>query len=183
MSTREKTERELNALTESFLMQSTCITNNAAGIVYGVSGSQTQYDKCVTEMTGIVNKTAQLKQSLKTNLDQMYTTQSQTVNSVNVLDSNIVSLEKEVESARALNEIRKEQAATLQNKGDSTFHSSWLGLWRPLQDEYRVGIAVTALGLALIACLVLGLLVYEGRIQVPFMNQLIKMPREFAFYS
>ncbi len=185
MSTREKIEKELVVITDFFNLQSKCILNTAIGTVSGANGAQSTYDKCVADMKNAVDKTAQLKQSLKTSLDQMYAVQTETVDSVNGLDASLQGLEKEVEEARKLNEIRKEQAAALEKRSDGNYHSSWLGLWKPLRDEYRVGIAVIAMGMGLIAALLLGLLFYEGHIRLPgFFNRVFNFTQtQQGFYT
>lgn len=54
-------------------------------------------------------------------------------------------LRKEVKEARDLYKIRKEQAEALAKRNDSNYHSSWMGLWRPLRPESRTGLMVASI--------------------------------------
>lgn len=52
-----------------------------------------------------------------------------------------------------LNAIRMEQANALKNKYAGNYHSSWLGIWRPLTDESRMGLFVLSIVLGIIGLL------------------------------
>lgn len=56
--------------------------------------------------------------------------------------------------------LRKEQAAALKDKYEGNYHSSWLGLYRPLKDESQVGLSVAAGIFGFLALLTLGYVVY-----------------------
>lgn len=56
-----------------------------------------------------------------------------------------------VSEAQVLSGIRQEQVVALKNKYDANYHSSWLGLWRPLSDQSRVGLFISALVFGIIA--------------------------------
>lgn len=63
------------------------------------------------------------------------------------------SLRESVSSAKTLHELRKEQADALKDKYDGNYHSSWMGLWRPMSDESRMGLFVAAIAFGIIAVL------------------------------
>lgn len=50
--------------------------------------------------------------------------------------------------------IRKEQTAALNQKYASNLHSSWLGLWRPLQDQSRAILATAAVVFGLLTVVI-----------------------------
>jgi hypothetical protein len=56
-----------------------------------------------------------------------------------------------VSEAQVLSGIRQEQSAALKNKYDANYHSSWLGLWRPLSEQSRVGLFISALVFGIVA--------------------------------
>jgi hypothetical protein len=65
----------------------------------------------------------------------------------------VVELRKKVEAERGLEAIRQEQVKSLENRNEANFHSSWMGLLRPLKEESRVGLGVAAAAFAIVALL------------------------------
>lgn len=61
------------------------------------------------------------------------------------------TLRESVSSAKTIHELRKEQAESLRAKYDGNYHSSWMGLWRPMSDESRMGLFVAAIAFGIIA--------------------------------
>jgi hypothetical protein len=61
------------------------------------------------------------------------------------------TLRETVTSAKTIHELRKEQAESLRAKYDGNYHSSWMGLWRPMSDESRMGLFVAAIAFGIIA--------------------------------
>ena len=70
---------------------------------------------------------------------------------VTPLKQQLQSNKEELEKASLLNSIRKEQSAALKQKYDANYHSSWLGLWRPLNETSRFGIFIAAIAFGCIA--------------------------------
>ena len=60
-----------------------------------------------------------------------------------------------------LNAIRMEQANALKQKYQGNYHSSWLGIWRPLKDESRTGLFVLSIVLGMIGILSIAYLLME----------------------
>lgn len=63
----------------------------------------------------------------------------------------VEALRKKVEEVKKLEGIRQEQVKSLEEREAANFHSSWMGLDRPLKEESRVGLAVAAGGFAVVA--------------------------------
>lgn len=57
---------------------------------------------------------------------------------------------------QTLADLRKEQASALANKYDSNYHSSWLGLWRPMSQQSQYGLSFFAGLFGVIAVAILG---------------------------
>jgi hypothetical protein len=70
-------------------------------------------------------------------------------------------LKQEVKKARELNALRKEQAAELKIKYGSNYHTSYLGLWRPLADQSQMGLIIASVMFALIAIVSLVFVIRE----------------------
>ena len=148
-----------------------CIKENAPRVVLELPKAKQDYDYCETMVKTIIDQMAQKKKELKDYLISFYKQQEQNIDSVNSLDASIVGLEKEVEESRVLNELRKEQAFTLQKRTEGNLHSSWMGLWKPLSDEFRVGLAIASIGFILIAGVILLFMVFEGHISLEFISR------------
>jgi len=61
------------------------------------------------------------------------------------------ALQKKVDNAKKIDGIRQEQVNALETRDAANFHTSWMGLTRPLKEESRTGLAVAAGAFALIA--------------------------------
>lgn len=68
-------------------------------------------------------------------------------------------LQKEVHKNKQLLEVRKAQAAELNEKYASNNHSSWLGLWRPLSSEGQSGLIFASIIFGVIAAVSLFFLI------------------------
>lgn len=65
--------------------------------------------------------------------------------------TNVKQLEKEIQKNQNLMEVRTAQAAALKEKYASNYHSSWLGLWRPLSSEGQSALIFASIIFGLIA--------------------------------
>jgi hypothetical protein len=74
----------------------------------------------------------------------------------------VEELRKKVEAERQLEVIRQEQVKSLENRNEANFHSSWMGLVRPLKAESQVGLAVAAAVFALVVLLA-AVFLYQNR--------------------
>ena len=70
-------------------------------------------------------------------------------------------MENSLETVRAVAEVREEQVSELKKKGEGNYHTSWLGLWRPLASESRVGLFIASIVLGLIGLVSIGFLLIE----------------------
>ncbi len=81
-------------------------------------------------------------------------------NKIRVVEDQIAAETAKQNKAGELIEIRREQAASLEKKYASNYHSSWLGLWRPLKDESRVGLNVASVMFGILALLTIAYMFY-----------------------
>ena len=70
---------------------------------------------------------------------------------VNSHKKEIDTLKEEVAKTETLAGVRKEQAEALKKRYEGNYHSSWLGLWRPLHEDTRTGLIVAAMMFLLVA--------------------------------
>jgi hypothetical protein len=81
-------------------------------------------------------------------------------NKINEMDSQIAAEKAKQSKSNEILEIRKEQYAALEKKYSANLHSSWLGLWRPLQDNTHVGLNVASAMFGVLGLLTIGYLAY-----------------------
>lgn len=81
-------------------------------------------------------------------------------NKINVIDEQIAAEKSKQAKSNELLALRKEQSEALIKKYSSNYHSSWLGLWRPLKENTHIGLNVTSVVLGILATAFLGYFVY-----------------------
>jgi hypothetical protein len=117
-------------------------TTLVESVVRGVGGTQQQLDRsraAVQQGLASVQATAtdtskRVKQIVIDPIQQQIAAVKQQI-----------AQEKEKQSkVDAVYKIRKEQTTALNNKYAANLHTSWLGLWRPLQDQTRAILATAA---------------------------------------
>jgi hypothetical protein len=129
----------------------------AGAVALGIQDAQNE----VARMKSSIERGISLLQTRVNELSGIYqgmvSESSQATGQINMLETQVNTNQKIVKEAETLASIRKEQADELRRKGEGNYHSSWLGLWRPLSEQSRVGLLVSAIffGLLAIALLVL----------------------------
>ena len=61
-----------------------------------------------------------------------------------------------VEEEKRVYELRNDQALALKARKESNYHTSWIGLWRPLTEESRMGLYIAAIVFGIIGLLLIG---------------------------
>ena len=100
------------------------------------------------------------------NAIQWYTSQNETLKralaassqtdysqAYNAKKATVEEIKKNVEEQRVLDSIREEQVKALENREGANFHTSWLGLQKPMHPESHVGLLVAAGFFAIMAIL------------------------------
>lgn len=133
-------------------------TSLIESVVRGVSGAQQQLDASRT--------------SVQRGLTSLQSTVNDTTGRVKkiVIDpiqkqidavKKQIAQEKESQSkSDSIFKLRKEQTAALNNKYAANLHTSWLGLWRPLQDQTRAILATSAVVFGLLTVIIIAYFSY-----------------------
>jgi len=82
-------------------------------------------------------------------------------NAIKDTESRIADEKSKQSKSEELLAIRKEQSETLAKKYSANYHSSWLGLWRPLKENTHVGLNVASVAFGLIAAVFISLFAYN----------------------
>ncbi len=138
----------------TFNQNSEALTTDAViSAASGVPGAQTNVQKYKTNMTNVIawykGKNAELETALKEG-----SVASTDYNAVFVAKkAEVEDLRKRVEEKREVEKIRQEQVASLDARGAANYHTSWLGLQKPMKEGSRFGLLVAAGFFALLAVL------------------------------
>ncbi len=65
---------------------------------------------------------------------------------------------------RIIDDLRKEQADSLNRKTLGNLHSSMMGLWRPLREESRIGLLISAIAFFLVTIAIIVYAIMKGYI-------------------
>lgn len=134
------------------------ISNIASSVALNIPGAAEQMNGAKQSVYNSVNSMRGLNADVKATIDRI---------DINGLEFRIKQARQELAETKAsmgkkkqILDLRKEQAESLKRKYEGNFHSSWLGLMRPLADEGRVGLGVAAGIFGFLALISIGYLVF-----------------------
>lgn len=121
-------------------------------VVRGVSGSVQQLDTSRVSAQQAITSVRNTANDTSRRVGQIFIEPIQKqIEAVKVQ----IAQEKGVQSkADVIYNLRKEQTAALTNKYAANLHTSWLGLWRPLQDQTRAILATAAVVFGLLTVVI-----------------------------
>ncbi len=124
-----------------------------------IPGASTNLQSYKNSMTNVAkwftDKNAEMQRVLRSSSDSDYAVL------FNDKKAEVEALRKKVEKEREIDSIRQEQTTALENREEANFHSSWMGLIKPLKEESRTGLAVAAGAFALVGILAIFYLVRD----------------------
>ncbi len=123
-----------------------------------VTGAAAQRTKARSTVDMAINQLKDIPNTIDARISQIDIGGIQ--NKIKVVEESIAEERKKQGKATELLEIRKEQSASLEKKYSANYHSSWLGLWRPLKDSTHVGLNVASAMFGLLGLLTVGYLGY-----------------------
>lgn len=120
-----------------------------------------------TTMQDALRRIGIVQTRLRTALDEVATTSEGTNTSMFEKKRAVVELRTEVEREEALQEVRRQQVKELAERDRGNYHSSWMGLMRPMKSESQTGLIIATVGF-FILCLLGGYYAYlVGLISLP----------------
>jgi len=134
------------------------ILNSTEGAVMGLPGYQNAIDRAKGDVgTGLetlqrgVNEVKELNRLAADQIESLRT-------KIERGKDEMRRLKLEEKESVEITALRKEQAAELKTKYASGLHTSWLGLWKPMQGESYTGLIVASVVFGLIALVSIGFL-------------------------
>lgn len=155
-------ERSAATTKDTAFLNAASAANDAIRADPSATGSATTFSTKKDEMTTVVNWYKQQNSRYAAFFETMREDTTNYDDQFNVKKVAVEALRKKVEEVKKLEGIRQEQVKSLEDREAANFHTSWMGLDRPLKEESRVGLAVAAGGFAFVA---LAAMVYLYQIQ------------------
>lgn len=130
---------------------------NITNIALGLDGkSQQTANEIKAQVNDNISKINRERDGISSMIDSAANAGRDAKNKIEILEARLKTTKQEVQKETTLNDLRKEQAASLANKYESNFHTSWLGLWRPLSDQSFYGLMISSIFFALLAIVGIG---------------------------
>jgi seryl-tRNA synthetase len=130
------------------------VISNINALVDELPNANTTVQNSQSKAESLINDVARNKNKIKltvNKIDEELRTKRREIEEFKKVTD---ELTKTVEDETVLAEIRNEQAKTLANRYDAdNYHSSWMGLMRPMREESRVGIIVASFSFIILGIL------------------------------
>jgi hypothetical protein len=143
------------------------IRSLAPATVLNVRDGQAKQTQAKFAVQGAIDLIKEKAKNVQSMVDMIIKNRENTMTNINSQQTEIDQLKKDVEKERTLATLRKEQSEALKQKYVGNFHSSWFGLWRPLTEQSRVGLLITAVLFAVISMVSIGFFIYLHRAGFP----------------
>ena len=148
---------ELSRITGQFNTNKTTLLNRAPAVVLGIQDAQNAVASAKSEIESGISSLQTRDSELKSKLQAMLRENEQSAYRIKTLETQVATTKESVKEAETLAALRKEQADELRRKGEGNFHSSWMGLWRPLSEQSRIGLIIATVFFGLVALILIAL--------------------------
>ena len=134
--------------------------------VFEYENVENEVNKVYGEFDALKNQISGKTREIEKIQQQIMQEQKTASENLEGIKNEVKTLEKEVNENRRLVDIRKEQVAALQKKHLGNLHSSWMGLFRPMKSESRLGIAIISITMLILSILMIGFLYKHYNVSV-----------------
>ena len=148
-------KNELTRITGQFTTNKNILLNRAPAVVLGIQDAQRDVSNSKSEIESGISVLQARNNELQGKLQSMLSENEQSSNRVKMLETQVETNKKSVNEASMIAALRKEQADELRSKGDGNYHSSWMGLWRPLSEQSRLGLIIATIFFGLIVLILI----------------------------
>ena len=162
---------DINTARNSANQNFSTVMNRTPAAVLNLPDAANQVNRAKQIIEQSVHTVQQRTNEVEATIQSLVAAKANVRHDIQVKKKESQQLKQEVNKARELNALRKEQAAALKVKYGSNYHTSYLGLWRPLAERSHMGLIIAAVMFALIAIVSLVFIVRE-MITAPASSQL-----------
>jgi hypothetical protein len=156
-SSDKQYRNELSRITGQFASHKTTLLNRAPAVVLGIQDAQRDVTNAKSEIESGVSLLQARNNELQGKLQSLLRDNEQSSGKVKMLETQVETTQKTVKEAEILAALRKEQADELRRKGEGNYHSSWMGLWRPLSEQSRLGLLIATVFFGLVVIILIAL--------------------------
>jgi len=135
---------------DRFNYSESVIRNRERAAALNLPGAESEVSNAKGAINALVNEFQHDAYKLANTLTRMMDNNASSAEAIQDKKETIDVLKKDVEEARTLNMIRKEQTDALKLKNIGNYHTSYVGLWVPLHENTRVALAVVSIFFILI---------------------------------
>ena len=150
-------KNELSRITGQFNTHKTTLLNRAPAVVLGIQDAQNAVAGAKSGIESGISILQTRDNELKSKLQTMLRENEQSATTIKTLETQVATTKESVKEAETLAALRKEQADELGRKGEGNFHSSWMGLWRPLSEQSRLGLIIATVFFGLVVLILIAL--------------------------
>lgn len=143
-------ETVLSNASSTFRLHQNAILAQSDRAADGQNDAQTQIDSAKLGLQTAIDQVAMANQAVKNALRENRAQNTELTYNLGVTKEALDTLKRKVEEERRLSEVRQEQVQSLVSKEEGNYHSSWMGLFRPLKEESRVGLLIAAIAFLLV---------------------------------
>jgi hypothetical protein len=148
---------EVSRIQDEFSTHVNTMRNRVPAVVLGIQDANNAVANAKSGIENCVSMIQTRYNELKKTLETMLYENVKSATRIQTLESEVNKNKKVVKEVETLAALRKEQASELQRKGEGNYHSSWMGLWRPLSDQSRLGLIIATVFFGLIALILFGM--------------------------
>ena len=148
-------KNELTRITGQFTINKDILVNRAPAVVLEIQDAQRDVSNAKSEIESGISLLQARNNELQEKLQSILNENEQSNSRVKTLETQVETNTKSVKEAETLAALRKEQADELRSKGEGNYHSSWMGLWRPLSEQSRLGLIIATVFFGLITLILI----------------------------
>lgn len=137
-------KNELVRIKSQFETNKSILVNRAPAVVLGIQDAQNAVTTAKAEIESGISTLQSRDMELKSKLQALLRENEQSASKIKMLETQNAATKQSVKEAETLAALRKEQADELRRKGEGNFHSSWMGLWRPLSEQSQFGLIIAS---------------------------------------
>jgi hypothetical protein len=135
-------------------------SNNIDAVARRVPGAEQNDSARKDRVIRLVQETSDYYSSIDTIVKAIERERASLTTSINSLKKKLAEVRHEMKDKKELEKLRKEQASDVQNKNSANYHTSVLGLWRPLHPNtqgvlYTVSTVLMLIGVASVGFLIM----------------------------
>jgi len=134
------------------------IVASAPAAALNLSGAAEQITASKSAVEQGIRLIQQTTNTIRETIDGITQSTEHTNDQLKARKAEIEDLKAKVAESKTLYELRKDQATELADKYEGNYHTSWLGLWKPLTAESQFGLLVAAIIFGVVAVLTIAYL-------------------------